>query len=868
MRKFRTTLPALLLASSGIVAPHQLMAQDVAQQPAAVLQFEEVISQGLYIPDVMRETSAVSSVLTLKDLQRAGDSNAASALTRLSGISLMSSRFVYVRGLGERYSSALLNGSPLPSPEPLQRVVPLDLFPANILSGMVVQKTFSASMPGEFGGGVVSLSTVGVPDAPFFNAGISFGGNSRTLGKRGLTYYGSSLDRIGFDSGNRDVPDLVQAAHDAKKRISEANFTDVELQRIGRSFVNAPLNLLQRQKSSPDWGFSFTGGDTYDLGWGRLGFIAVGSFESEWRTRIGIQQEGLLVGNNLQVSSDYGFESNQNDIVMSGLGALALEWTGHKLQWNNFVVRSVQKEARIRAGRDELAGADVRDDYTEFFERELINSQLTGQHQWDAFGVDWRAAYARTTRDAPYEKGIRYRLVNGEYRHNASQEQNYTRFSELGDTIHSAGADFTYAVPLSSAREAVFGAGFAWSDNKRKAESREFRFLALNQSLPLDVQTERVDFLLSDFNIDPNRLVVRETTGAEGAAAYDGRLEVQGGYFQVDAEILPFVRIATGVRIEEATQSVTTLDLFGGPAPLSPVPLQETYVLPTGTVTWNFAEDWQFRVGASQTIARPQFRELAPQQYLDPDSDRLFVGNPFLVDSELMNIDARVERYFDFGDFVTAGFFYKDIDRPVESVVNEAGATIQQTYINAPKSRLWGMEFEGRKTFDFGFTNPYLANKIWLLQANYTYSNSEVIVGAGDVVFPLSAAGQSRPALEYVRNGSRMQGQSDHLANLQFGFEDEVSRTQATFLVTWASDRITARGRPGQPDLIQSPGINLDFNLRQGIKLGGEDFTVGFSARNLLDTDFEEFQKLGTDVIYNNKYAVGANISFSLSKAF
>ena len=111
-----------------------------------------------------------------------------------------------------------------------------------------------------------------------------------------------------------------------------------------------------------------------------------------------------------------------------------------------------------------------------------------------------------------------------------------------------------------------------------------------------------------------------------------------------------------------------------------------------------------------------------------------------------------------------------------------------------------------------------------------------------------SAGGQSRPALEYVRNGSRMQGQSDHLANLQFGFEDEVSKTQATFLVTWASDRITARGRPGQPDLVQSPGVNLDFNLRQGIRLGGEDFTIGFSVRNLLDTDFEEFQKLGYPV--------------------
>lgn len=861
MKKFRKALPALLLASTGLVAPHLALAQG---PPAMAV--EEVVVRGVHIPDVMRETSEVASVLTRVDLERAGDSTAASALTRLSGISLMSNRFVYVRGLGERYSSALLNGSPLPSPEPLQRVVPLDLFPANILATTVVQKTFSASMPGEFGGGVINLTTLGVPEEPFLTLGISTGGNTRSTFTNGLTYYGSSTDRLGFDDGNRDVPPELRAAWDAGKRVSDANFSQTELQKIGRSFVNAPLNLLQREKVTPDLGAQFSGGRSFELGWAKLGVVLVGSFDSAWRSRNGIQQEGLLVANNLRVSTDYNFESTQNDVVINGLGSVALEWAENKVQWTNFFVRSVQKEARSRVGYDDLAGADVRDDYTEYFERELLNTQLTGSHAWQQFAVDWRAAYADTTRNAPYEKGIRYRLVNGTYRHNASQEQNYTRFSHVSDTIASAGVDVSYTLPLSEAREAIFSAGLAYSENKRGAESREFRFLALNSSLPIDVQTERVDYLLSDFNMDPNRLVVRETTGADGAAAYRGKLNVRGGYFQVDAEILPFIRTALGVRIEGATQSVTTLDLFGGPPPLIPAPLRNTYVLPTGTVTWNFAEDWQVRVGASQTIARPQFRELAPQQYLDPDSDRLFVGNPFLVDSKLLNLDARVERYLPGGEFFTAGVFYKDIDKPVESVVNEAGATIQQTYINAPKANIMGAEFEAKKYFDFGWTHEHLVNKNWLVQANYTYSKSEVKVGAGDVVFPLSASGQPRPALEYIKNGSKLQGQSEHLVNVQFGFEDDVADSHATFLMTWVSDRITARGRPGQPDLVQSPGITLDFNYRKGIRVWDEEFNLGFGARNLLDTDFKEFQQQGPNIVYNNRYTTGTSFSLSLSK--
>jgi outer membrane receptor protein involved in Fe transport len=231
-----------------------------------------------------------------------------------------------------------------------------------------------------------------------------------------------------------------------------------------------------------------------------------------------------------------------------------------------------------------------------------------------------------------------------------------------------------------------------------------------------------------------------------------------------------------------------------------------------------------------------------------------------------LNLDARLERYLPGGEFVTAGVFYKDIDRPVESVVNEAGATVQQTYINAPKANIIGGEVEVKKYFDFGWTHPFLVGKRWLTQANYTYSKSEVQVEAGDVVFPLSAAGQPRPALEYVRNGSKLQGQSDHLVNFQFGFEDEAAASQATILLTWVSDRITARGRPGQPDLVQSPGVTLDFNYRKDVMIAGEDFSFGVSARNLLDEDFQEFQKQGANIVYNNKYTVGTSISLSLSK--
>lgn len=864
MNKLNLSLGALLLASSALIAPQTAFAQS---QPEA--EVDELVVLGRFIPDVMRETSEVATVLLAEDLQRSGDGTAAVALTRVSAVSLVGGRFVYVRGLGERYSSALLNGSPLPSPEPLQRVVPLDLFPSNILAGTVVQKTYSASYPGEFGGGVIDLQTVAVPDQPFLKIEGSLGANTETTRKSGLVYYGSDTDWTGYDDGTRKVPGLLRMAFANQQRVNEANFTDAQLQAIGRSFVNAPLNLLQRSDGiDPNYGVDVSGGTSFDLGWGSLGFIAVAGFDNSWTTRDGVQQEGLVQGSDIEVRTDYDFQSTQNDVTLNGMLGLGLDWDNNQIKWTNLYVHNTTKKARSRVGNDESAGAEVRDDYTEWFERTLINSQLAGTHEFGDLEVDWRAAYAHTSRDAPYEKGIRYRLVNGVYQHNASQEQNYTRFSEVEDSVLSGGVDVKYTVPLSGTRDAVFSGGVARTENDRHAESREFRLLALNSSLTPDVQRERVDFLLSDYNIGPDRLVIRETTGAEGAAAYRGNLEVNAVYVQADVEVIPLVRTAVGIRYEDAKQSVELVDLFGGANPAAPAALDNAYWLPAATVTWNFAEDMQLRLGASKTLARPQFRELAPQQYLDPDSDRLFIGNPYLQDTELLNLDGRFEWYFDRGQYFTVGAFYKDLDKPVESVVNESGSTVQQTYINAPKARLYGAEIEVKKVFEPISDMAWFASKRWLIQANYTYANSEVQVDAGDVVYPLAGGGASRPATDYVTDGDKMQGQSDHMANLQFGFEDDTAQSQATILVTYVSDRISARGRPGQPDLVQRPGTMVDFTYRREFSAWEHDFTFGFKARNLLDEEFQEFQELGAGRVDNLRYGLGRSFSVSLSTTF
>ncbi|MBS7458919.1 TonB-dependent receptor domain-containing protein [Coralloluteibacterium stylophorae] len=843
--------------------------QEAPTQRAAQLDAVQVL--GEYIPEPMLETPEIASFISAEDFQRTGDSNAATALTRVTGLSLVRGKYVYVRGLGERYSSALLNGSPLPSPEPLQRVVPLDLFPSSVLDSVTVQKTYSARYPGEFGGGVIDLKTIAVPQEPFLTISISGGGNSETTNERGLTYMGGGdSDYTGYDDGTRDIPRELREAMDTGERIGPGAFSDAELARIGASLVNAPLNLMQQTDHiDPDFGANVTGGRYFEPEWGSIGVIASAGYDSEWQTRNGTQQDDPIVEDGtIRARTDYDLNATQHNGTVNGLLGIGAEWGGNTVNLTNFYVHDTVKEARSRAGYSESTGAEVRDDYTEWFERELFDTQLTGSHAiGGALTVDWRGSYARSSREAPYEKGIRYRLVDGRYLHDASQEQNYTRFSEVDDEMKSAGIDFSYAIPNPGREDTTIGFGYAWLDNERSAWQREFRFLAVDGALDLLEQMQRIDYLFSDYNLYNGLLEFRETTGSQGAAAYDAELKTDALYAQVDAEWIPLVRTSLGLRYEKGEQSVTPQDLFGDAVLQTADPIREDYFLPTATLTWNFATDQQLRIGASKTIGRPQFRELAPQQYQDIDTDRLFIGNPYLVDTEILNFDARYEWYFGTNQFFTAGLFYKQLDKPIESAVNESGSIVQQTFINAPEADLYGAEFEVRKYVDVPF-GGYLDGAQFFVGANYTYTDSQLNVDEDDEIYPLASQGAPRAATEYFSDGEQLQGQSKHLANLQFGIEDGARGTQATFLVTHVGERIAARGRPGQPDIVSDPGTTLDFVLRQNLGWWGQNLTVGFEARNILGEDFEEYQEAGGGRVDLNRYDLGTSFELSLTAKF
>lgn len=885
---------ALCLASSALVAPAALAqtttpaAPPAASPPAAQDEtpaeqtvetstpgaeaMEDIVVVGRHIPDTVRATPQVVAVLSAEDIARTGEGDIAGALQRVTGLSVVGNGFVYVRGLGDRYSSSLLNGSPLPSPEPLRRVVPLDIFPTNVIASSLVQKSYSANYPGEFGGGVINLTTRAVPEKSFLQIGGSVSADTVTTSELGVVYDGGRYDWTGFDSGERTVPGFIKQAGAAGASVTNA--ADLI------TLSNAPTTLLLQNPQLPaNLSGETSFGGSVDVGSVRLGLIGAAGINNGWRTREATQQvtdaaSGALVRDFRTILTD-------NRVIVNGLLGLGAEFGEQKLRWTNLYIHDTLKQGRLAKGSTSNIGVlpgDIQpfiEQNTNWFERQLIDSQLVGEFKISDVSLDLRGSYAETQRNSPYERAFTYQydIAARDYVNNLSGLQSASvNFSELNETLWSGQADVSYRLPVG--RPVTVSAGYYYADTDRDSTRYTFRYqlpggVALN---PVAAQ-QRPDFLLSDSSIQRFGIVLQNTSTALGAAAYDAELTVHAGYGQVEAEVIDGLRANLGVRYETADERVTTVN--GTRNTL----LANDYWLPAATLTWNFASDIQLRLHGSKTIARPQFRELAPQIYQDFESDRQFFGNPLLVDSQLWNAEARYEWFFGRDQRFTLAGFFKKIDAPIEAVAFfPAGTdTLQTGFANAPSAKLYGAEVEVQKKFDLApiIAADFFSTKRLLAIANYTYTHSTVSAGNQQVASPLqptNGAAVFVPANLIFRDGAPMVGQSDHLVNVQLGIEDTASLSQFTVLLNYASDRVTNRGPVAAgggvrlPDLVERPGFRLDLVARQGFRVRGVEFEVKAEGRNLTGTGYREFQDFGNGLKVDvNRYRLGRVFSLGVS---
>lgn len=856
-KSYFSRLSFLLLTSAIVSVP--AFAQDA---PVT----DEVVTTGVFIPNEKRITSEITSVLDEEIFETTGAGDIASALTRVTGLSLSQGKFVVVRGLNERYSSATLNGSPLPSPEPLRRVAPLDLFPTSVLSDVVVSKTFAPEMSGEFGGGAINMKTKSLPNEKFLELSVSSSFNTETTLKEGLVYDGSSRDWLGFDNGLRDLPAL------------DANGVPTS------NFENFSTLVIDTNNELPfNGGGRISAGARNDLDNGMsIGVLATLGYDNSWENREGEDNTVNLGAANELVLLDDGYKrSTENKISLNGLLGIGLEIDeNNSVQLVGLATRQSSAEARMLTGVDR-EDRIFRQDFTEWFEREVYMGQILGEHYIPSLNdaeIQWRTSYAEAGRDAPYERRVNYEdYEDGQgyrFQFNRPGTNNDIRFSALDDKTLDFGLDLVFPVEVGE-RSAELKFGGAYLDKTRDSEQADFRYFG---SIPAELRNSRIDLIFSDPVVEAGVLEIRRggTTGFPDVS--EAALEILGLYGGVDFEYSEFFRAAFGLRYEDSTQETAIAQSTVANSRFDFDPLEEDFLLPAATATFTFGDGFQLRLAASKTINRPQFRELTPSIFVNTDTDDRFVGNPFLRNSKSTNFDARLEYYFSSNQFVTIGGFYKDFTDPIEEFIfNGLGESNATSFLNAPSAKLYGMEVEFEKKWDFADLKvDWLAGKDFVLRSNYTYTDSSVSADGNVSITPPSvnpAQGVTPLVLSAAglySDGRPLQGQSDHLANLQIGIDDYENGWEATLLLNYSSERIRAVEdlSNGLPSIMEQLPLSLDFVYNHDLTIRGGEYSFGFKVQNILGEGYEATQSLnGSSVVVDN-YDKGTTFAASLKRRF
>jgi outer membrane receptor protein involved in Fe transport len=782
----------------------------------------------------------VSDSLSAEDIKGGSASDAAGALEKVTGVSIVENGFVFVRGLGERYSATMLNDAIIPTTEPERRVVPLDLFPTSLIDNIKVLKTYSADLPGEFSGGLVQMRTVEFPAHQMLRVTLNYGFNTLTTFNRFGSYRGGSRDWAGFDDGVRSLPSVIPA----NQRLFVGNFSEQQFQQFGRAFP-ANYEIQPVNSMRPSQTYSVAGGNT----WGRLGLV--GAITMTNQPQRYPEMRRYLVnsgGGRAEVFSDYPtFNSDTESVRLGGvLNAAVRLSTGNKLVLRNTLTRDSDKEARFFTGLNGGNNNIIEDTRLRWVERGLLSTSLEGDHAVNRLGNSvfrWQFTYSRSTRNEPDLREVIYgrETDSNRFVYLNLPESGLRFYNDLSDRIYEPQGEWSKPF-YGSAVTGIFKLGFRATVRRRDFQGRRFRFF------PVRAQT--IDFtrppneVLGPDNIRPDGYVMREIT--RGTDTYDAALDIYGGYALVDLALGPKWRLIGGLRVEDADILVKTIDpLVPGGLP-SIANLVNRDPLPSLNVIYALSQRQNLRFGFGRTVNRPDFRELSPFEFTNVVGGYSTVGNPELGRATIDNLDGRWEWFPGGNQVVAAGYFYKKFTDPIEQIYRPTASELRQSFRNVAGAKNQGIELEFRKNFA-SVLPGFLPLAV---QSNFTLVDSNVEIPTDR--FP-QLTSRNRPLV----------GQSRYLYNLVAEWVKPQWRSNARLYVNSVSQRITDVGTFRLPDIHQERTTSLDFVWHFNLDERGK-VVVRFSGENLTDNQYR-FTQAGIPV---RAFRIGRTFTIGTSYSF
>ncbi|HYO45971.1 MAG TPA: TonB-dependent receptor [Gemmatimonadota bacterium] len=792
-----------------------------------------------------RSTNVINGIST-EEISQAPASNAAEAIKRVSSTSIVDGRYVYVRGLGERYSTAQLDGASLPTPEPEKRVLPLDIFPTEMVESLFTVKSYTADLPGDFAGGLVDIQTKDIPEEGFFSLSTGVGFNSNLGDLDRPTYSGGSLDWLGFDDGTRalpgNFPDRIPATATAAERAAlhsefEGGFTPAA--------------------ESPDFGdvnksFALSFGDR--LGWfGREGGYMVGlSYSNIANARLQKDFYPSLEEGSSQY--DYDTHLGTREISLGAIGGYSLNVTPtSRLSLKTIFTQSSEDEGRNVAGPfDQSTSGIARITRFQFVERSLLSTRATYEHKiFDDSKMEWDAAYALALRDEPDTRNTSYLAVSEGSDFQFNEAGNNSRFfSDLTDHMVQGGVKLDHQLELFD-RRATIDVGTRGGYRSRDFTARRFAY----ESATTDVRTLLPQELFTSANIAAGKIRFLDVT--EPNDEYDATELTTAGYASLGVGLSDRLRATVGLRVEYNDTQIETFDPRTG-SQISALSrnLETVEPLPSLTLQWEYNDEQSLRLAGSRTVVRPQFRELAPFRYDNYIESTL--GNPFLENGGIYNLDLRWSWFPRLGEILSFGGFYKHFTSPIEIVrLPTAGKSFgtPEPY-NGPSAQTYGLEIEVRN--DLGRWTPL---KGFTVNTNATFARSNVKQDAPIEVFFGNPSSEEPDVIEpgLFTNGERpMYYQSPYLINAGLTWTSESGGTSASMFYNGVGERLSQVGINGYDDIYETTRHTLDCTLEY-LLMG----TVNLKATVANVTDSPVQFELGDDITL--RYNPGRTFSFKAS---
>ncbi len=830
------TIPDVAVESGSKTSLQITLAEDISELQEVVVTAKKEIATDMNLLQAIKDSKLVVSGISSEQITKLPDRDAAQVMQRVPGVTIVDNRFVMVRGLPERYNQVMINGVIAPNTEIDRRSFSFDLIPAGTVDQMLIYKSATAELPGDFGGGVIQMITKNPTYDEFTTVGLNFGYRTNTTFKDFNSSEGSPTDFLGFDNGFRDLPAGFPTTASLKSSPRNSGLRE----RAGKSLTN---NFATRTRNTPmDFGFNFATSQNFNFGKVKASNLTSLAYSNSYQH----YQSDFLRYNSFDATSavkrfQYVDNFTSNDTRVNIMHNWLFSFNDrNRIEFKNLFVQLGENENTIRKGNDFIQRPTQNSvNYAyHFLSRTIYSGQLDGTHTLGdgSSKLNWVVGLNYIKRNEPdyrrfrTNRDIALEGTEAPYTMQLPPSGNLFEtgrfWSELKDQGVSNGLNFEKKFGGDNEkRSPTLKAGYYAEYKTRSYNARYINYLYpgfSDQAIGQQLSMLPLDQIFAPVNIkSKDGFVIEE--GTQPQDAYEGTNLLTAGYVSAALPLGKF-DVSIGFRGEYNIQKLTATTNSGKVNVDNPI----FAALPSLNVAYNLSDRSLVRTAYSRTVNRPEFRELAPFLYYQFEYEAAIFGSPNLKTAFIDNIDLRYEIFPNPGELLSVGVFYKSIQNPIEQYLQITTESPQFFYGNAVKATDVGVELEFRKSLASLGVSKLLRNTSFNL-------NTALIKSTVDIGTIASNQLQNRP----------LQGQSPYIINFGLYYNDELTGLSLNTAYNIFGPRIFSVGDKVFPSWFELERHSLDFQIAK--KWGKQRFETKLNVQNALNSAYRIYQDNNSD---------------------